>query len=112
MGYAHANGTSLSCPLVGGLVALLKEAHPTWTGADIRDAVIGTGTQAGAPDNNLGYGIARGLDALTFGGATPEPPRMSLPFALLTPEPGSVLVLAGSGLLVLRRRRGAPGRGR
>jgi hypothetical protein len=85
LGYGNANGTSLSTPLIGGLAALLKEAHPGWTPHEVRAAVIGTGSEAGSPNNDVGYGIARGLDALTFGGGTPQPPRMTLPFCLLEP---------------------------
>jgi hypothetical protein len=83
--YGFASGTSLAAPLIGGLLALLKEAHPGWTGYDLRAAVIGTGSTAGAPNNDIGYGIARGTSALTFGGSTPSPPRMTLPFELLEP---------------------------
>jgi hypothetical protein len=91
MGYGPAHGTSLATPLVGGLAALIKEAQPTWTGHDIRVALMGTGTQSGAPDNAYGYGIARGLAAIGHGGATPSPPRTSLPFALLEPEDGDIV---------------------
>jgi hypothetical protein len=76
------------------MAALLKEAHPAWTGYDIREAVIGTGTRSGTPDNNYGYGVARGAGALTFGGAVPEPPHMTLPFYLLDP-PDSAYVQTG-----------------
>ena len=69
LGFGLANGTSLATPLIGGLAALIKEAHPTWTGAQIRDAIMGTGTQNMSPDNNIGYGLAQGQTALGFGGA-------------------------------------------
>jgi subtilisin family serine protease len=88
--YGPASGTSLSTPLIAGLAALLKEAHPTWSGYQIRAAIMGTGTQSGTPDNSYGWGLARGLNALTFGGATPAPPRMTLPFKLLSPADGAV----------------------
>ena len=51
--------------------------------------MIGTGTQSGAPDNNIGYGIAQGLDALSYGAAVVDPPRMTLPFELLSPADGA-----------------------
>jgi subtilisin family serine protease len=51
-GYGPASGTSLATPLIGGLVALLKEAHPTWNGAQLRAAIIGTG-QAGADNRSV-----------------------------------------------------------
>jgi hypothetical protein len=84
-GFGVASGTSLSTPLIGGLAALLREAHPTWTPVQLRAALMGTGSQASTPDNNLGYGIADGWSALAYGGATPAPPRMTLPFTLLVP---------------------------
>jgi len=33
------------------------QIHPTRTAAEIRDAIRASGSQAGAPDNLLGYGI-------------------------------------------------------
>ncbi len=88
--YGQANGTSLSTPLVCGLAALLKEAHPTWTGYQIREALIATASQSGAPDNTRGYGLVDGVAALGYGGP-PEPPRATLPFALLTPNDGATV---------------------
>ena len=88
-GYGPANGTSLSCPLIGGLAALLKEAHPGWDGATIRSAFLATGSQAGSPDNDLGWGIADGVAALNL--AAPAQPRMTLPFALCEPADSAVV---------------------
>ncbi len=89
--YGPANGTSLATPLVGGLAALLKEAHPDWPGETIREALMGTATRTGTPDNAYGYGIAQGVSAMTHNGATPAPARMTLPFALLAPADGAVV---------------------
>jgi hypothetical protein len=94
LGYAPASGTSLATPLVAGLVALLKEAHPAWTGFDLRKAVIGTGSQSGSPDNSYGHGVAAGTAALTHNGAVPGPPRMTLPFYPIAP-PDSAYVHTG-----------------
>lgn len=84
--YGQANGTSLATPLIGGLAALLKEAHPGWTGERIREAILATGSQATSPDNNLGYGLARADSAAADGGEPLAPPRMTLPFRLVAPE--------------------------
>jgi subtilisin family serine protease len=63
-GYATANGTSFSCPLTAGVVALLVQANPSATPSQVFDALRSTASQAGQPDNLLGYGIVNALAAL------------------------------------------------
>ncbi|WP_116124269.1 S8 family serine peptidase [Lewinella sp. IMCC34183] len=55
-GLTPANGTSLSAPLVTGLIACLVQAVPEATNQEILDAVRATASQANAPDDTLGYG--------------------------------------------------------
>lgn len=56
-GYGLANGTSFSCPLAAGAIALLVQAHPDWSSWDILEAVENTASRAGRPDNSYGHGI-------------------------------------------------------
>ncbi len=55
--YAMGNGTSYATPLAAGVVALLLEAHPEWTVAQVRDALMSTADQAASPNNDYGWGI-------------------------------------------------------
>lgn len=61
--YGLANGTSFSCPLVAGVVALLLEARPTLTVAQVVEALRSTASRAADPDNLLGWGIADAVGA-------------------------------------------------
>ncbi len=65
-GYLRASGTSLSTPIIGGICALLLEAHPDWTPMQLREALLMTASQAVSPDTNYGWGIANGLAALDY----------------------------------------------
>jgi serine protease AprX len=56
-GYGTANGTSFSCPLVAGVVALLLQVNPGATPEDIAGVLRSTAGQAGRPDTLLGWGI-------------------------------------------------------
>ena len=56
-GYGTANGTSFSCPLTAGVVALLLQIDPAATPDDVALILRATASQAGAPDNLLGWGI-------------------------------------------------------
>ena len=62
--YATANGTSFSCPLVAGTAALLLQAKPDATVDEISRALRTTASQAGRPDNLLGFGIVDAFAAL------------------------------------------------
>ncbi|MBM3324666.1 MAG: T9SS type A sorting domain-containing protein, partial [Calditrichaeota bacterium] len=61
-----------STPIIGGICALLLEAHPDWTPMQLREALLMTASQAAAPDTDYGWGIADGLAALDYVSATPH----------------------------------------
>ncbi len=52
-----SSGTSLAAPLVTSLAAGLLQAYPNLTPAEIVSAIKLSASQAGAPDNQLGFGI-------------------------------------------------------
>jgi subtilisin family serine protease len=60
------SGTSASTPLIGGLVALLLEEHPTWGPFEVVEALRSTADQASTPDNHRGFGLARGALAVEW----------------------------------------------
>jgi hypothetical protein len=65
-GYRTASGTSLSTPLIGGACGVLFSAHPNWTPAMVREALMMTGDRFDSPDNAYGWGILDVSRALYF----------------------------------------------
>lgn len=63
-GYVSVNGTSFSCPLTAGVVALVLQARPSATVAEVEDAIRATASQAAQPDNLLGWGIVNAAGAV------------------------------------------------
>ena len=56
-GYTSLNGTSFSCPLTAGVVALVLQARPSASVSEVEDVLRATASQAAQPDNLLGWGI-------------------------------------------------------
>jgi serine protease AprX len=54
---SSSNGTSFSSPIVAGMVACLRQAHPDRSNMDIIQAVRLSGDQYNFPDEKYGYGI-------------------------------------------------------
>ncbi len=77
--YTFSNGTSLSTPLVAGAAALVLSAHPELTPVQVRDALRNTASNAGSPNNNIGWGVIDTYQAiLSFGLALSTDPEIAL----------------------------------
>jgi serine protease AprX len=63
--YTRGSGTSYATPLVGGVVALLLEAHRDWTPAQVRNALMTSAGNAAKPNNDFGWGIVNAAAAVS-----------------------------------------------
>uniref|UniRef100_A0A6N2MUX1 Subtilisin-like protease fibronectin type-III domain-containing protein n=1 Tax=Salix viminalis TaxID=40686 RepID=A0A6N2MUX1_SALVM len=75
------SGTSMSCPHISGVVALLKAAHPKWSPAAIKSALI---TTASIEDEYGQKTVAEGApykqaDPFDYGGGHVDPDRAMYP---------------------------------
>lgn len=65
-GYTNASGTSFSCPLSGGVAALIVKARPNATNIQIANAMRMTASRASTPDNQYGWGILNAQAAINY----------------------------------------------
>jgi len=69
--YRALSGTSMACPHVAGVVALLLQMHPNWTSDEIKTALRDTAVDIGYNLTTQGYGQIDALNAVTLLGTTP-----------------------------------------
>jgi subtilisin family serine protease len=89
--YSLLSGTSMACPHVAGAIALLKQAHPTMTGFELKMALYNTARDLGTTgeDNTYGKGIIDVYAAhLSLSGTTNQPP-------VVTDIPNQTVTLGG-----------------
>ena len=55
--FRYTNGTSLSCPVMAGMMACLRQRFPQLTPGQLCDSVRSWGSLAAFPDHFSGYGI-------------------------------------------------------
>jgi membrane-anchored mycosin MYCP len=108
--YIERTGTSLSAPIVAGIVALVRAKFPDLDAANVINRVLKTATPAGGsvPNGTYGYGVVNALAALTAnvpevvenplgslvtsapsGSVSSPAPRSSTPPASSSPNSGS-----------------------
>ncbi|GBE29485.1 serine protease AprX [bacterium BMS3Bbin04] len=66
--YAYWNGTSMACPIGAGVVALVRQAQPEWSAAEVMEALRMTADRADHPDNTYGWGIPDVMKAIAYEG--------------------------------------------
>ncbi|KQY47503.1 hypothetical protein ASD18_09320 [Cellulomonas sp. Root137] len=71
--YSLGTGTSMASPLVAGAAALLRQAKPGWTAAQVADALVASARDAGPRGRDPYYG-AGVLDVSAAFGQTPGIP--------------------------------------
>ncbi len=94
-GYYTASGTSLAAPHVAGAIALLLNAFPGLSVAQIESALTASAGDLGAagPDNTFGYGrldVLAAYNLLTGGAPTPTAAPSSTPTATPTPTSDAI----------------------
>ncbi|KAF2313553.1 hypothetical protein GH714_011635 [Hevea brasiliensis] len=79
--YALLSGTSMACPHVAGIVALIRSMHPNWSPAAIRSAIVTTASQIGTDGMNIfEEGRTRKLaDPFDIGGGHVNPEKAMHP---------------------------------
>jgi len=67
-GYEYLDGTSMATPHVSGVAALIWSVNPSWTNAQIRQALQATAQDLGTAgrDNSYGYGLVQAKAALDY----------------------------------------------
>lgn len=90
-GYLHRSGTSMSAPMVSGLVALLRQKRPDATPAEIKRAILNSTYRAPfgvIPNNQYGWGEIDCEAALRAIGNSPNQAQIrlySVVFPAITP---------------------------
>ncbi|RPH06316.1 MAG: T9SS C-terminal target domain-containing protein [bacterium TMED46] len=83
--YTQLSGTSLACPLVGGVAALIIQANPDWTAMEIRQAIMMTSSMSDSANNDYGHGIVNAAAAMDYNITS------NIDFTAITPVKYSIL---------------------
>ncbi len=62
--YTYASGTSFSCPILSGVIALILESNPSLTPMEVREILRQTSSNSASPDREFGWGIVDALAAV------------------------------------------------
>jgi serine protease AprX len=100
----NSSGTSFATPLVAGTAALLLQAFPTATPADIALALKSTASNASAPNNDCGWGIVNAEAAYEFlveniAMSETVPPVAVNDLSIAGKKPGSITLITTFGYI-------------
>ncbi|KAI5605936.1 hypothetical protein BDE02_01G386500 [Populus trichocarpa] len=79
--YEFLSGTSMACPHVSGIVALIKSLHPNWSPAAIRSALVTTASQTGTDGMKIFEegSTRKEADPFDMGGGHVNPEKAAYP---------------------------------
>ncbi|KAK1384887.1 Subtilisin-like protease [Heracleum sosnowskyi] len=92
------SGTSMSCPHLSGIAALLKSAHPTWSPAAIKSAIMTTADQLNLDNNPIIDQNELPADFFAIGAGHVNPSRANDPGLIYDIQPSDYIpYLCGLG---------------
>ncbi|KAK9076220.1 hypothetical protein SSX86_004553 [Deinandra increscens subsp. villosa] len=92
------SGTSMSCPHLAGIAALLKSAHPEWSPAAIKSAIMTTGSQVSRDGHAIMDERALPADVFALGSGHVNPPKAHEPGIVFDIQPDDYIpYLCGLG---------------
>ncbi|KAL8263794.1 hypothetical protein R6Q59_021924 [Mikania micrantha] len=99
------SGTSMSCPHLAGIAALLKAAHPSWSPAAIKSAMMTTANQVSLNGNPIEDEREVRADIFAIGSGHVNPTKANEPGLVFDIEPDDYIpYLCGLGYTSLEVR--------
>ena len=71
---SFGSGTSFSCPMVAGVVAMILQANPTLTPMQVRDILRQTSSNSSSPNSLIGWGTINAWNAIQLARTTSVDP--------------------------------------
>ena len=76
-GFGSCTGTSMAAPHVTGLAGLVRSINPRLTRTQVMSAIRSSGSNAGAPNATIGYGMPNALTAVNLALQQTTPTRLT-----------------------------------